>query len=284
MIAIKQLHDKRETGDEMKRLVENFSGDIRNFQLYNTPLDQLSLDSLYDTIKAIPYREDTEGVEVVSRPFHLLDAPWQGWDCKKKAIVIASWLRENNIPYRFVAVSTRSDGQIHHCVVQAYLGEQWRTIDATYERNRLFEERDWTRAETLNGTRAGRSPVLVSMYGDGDPSLALANEFMAYRRDVLGDSSAMGGIVTGIVAGIVAIASVIITSVASKRTQDREFAQQDKILEESRRIYSPPPSTVTISTTPTPTDTRATAETDLVTFMKKWGIPVAAAIGLNLLA
>jgi hypothetical protein len=234
MISVKTLTSARDTGTEINRLVRDHSTDLWDYELGGRPLPTLSLPVYYDLVRRLPYKKDATGIEVVTRPAYILGAPWAGWDCKKKAILIASYLRERDIPYRLVAVSRRPDGHIHHCVVQALIDDQWRTLDATYLHNSIgdTDEQTWTHAESLSGNCATSSPVVVSISGDN------VNEFNAGRTRVgLLPPPMMGQVaepVAGVIVAIVGaaitaaagITAAIIGAVSSKRSQERAFAQQ----------------------------------------------------------
>lgn len=232
-ISMKRLHTKDQTAAEMYRLVDRYAGDLHEFDAGGVALSQLSLPAFYAAIRAIPYRQDTTGIEIVTRPYLMLTAPGQGWDCKKKAIAIASWLALHGIPYRFVAVSRRPSGDIHHVLTQAHIDGEWVDIDPTYPRNQLFEREAWTAVEPLAGDgRPANKAVLVSMAGDGAPGPQLTYEYVAALSrscpEYLGDGGiSAGGIVAIIVAAVSAAAAVtvaIIEGVQSRK--DREARER----------------------------------------------------------
>lgn len=92
----------------------------------------------FDFVRVIPYESDEKRfggrvLEVLSRPSYLLDRDiFPRIDCKKKAILIASWAYGNGLPYRFLAVSSRPDGQVHHVFPQIDFGAGWVNCDATF--------------------------------------------------------------------------------------------------------------------------------------------------------
>lgn len=286
-LSVKELHTKDQTAAEMYRLVDRYAGDLHAFNAGGAPLSALSLPEFYAAIRAIPYRQDVTGIEVVTRPYLMLTAPGRGWDCKKKAIAIASWLKLHEIPYRFVAVSRRHSGDIHHVIVQALIDSEWVDIDATYPHNRLFEREAWTAIEPLAGEgRPVERAVLVSMAGDGDPSAGLTYEYVSTLRRVhpeyLGDFGiSAGGIVAIIVAAVSAAATVtvaIIEGVQNKR--ERESRERT----EAARIASY--ETIAVAQAAA-ASTAAEAEAEQVTqgrdMIKKWIIPATVAAGALLL-
>jgi len=231
-LQIRPLHTKDETAREMSRLVDLYAGDLNAFDVGGVPLGSTPLPIFYQAIRAIPYRQDTAGVEVVSRPYILLTAPLAGWDCKKRAIVLASWCKLHNIPYRFVAVSRRASGEIHHVITEAYIDRQWLPLDATYPRNQLFQREAWTNVELLGGEGSPTDqPVLVSLSGDGPPLPGLTWEFTQQLQrshpEYMGIATeAVVSIVTAIVAAVTAITVAIVSAVSQKKSEERRAATE----------------------------------------------------------
>lgn len=158
MIVVSEpLTDKDETAARIKYLVNRFHGDLDKIYIpYNgSPIrsSELPLEAYYDFVRLIPYRRDPTRPyprEVVSRPYYLLKHNHVGLDCKKKAILIGSYLHYNDIPYRFIASSQRRDKKVHHIFPQAKIGGTWRNIDATYPEFTLFDSKnDVTYSEVL---------------------------------------------------------------------------------------------------------------------------------------
>jgi hypothetical protein len=284
-LTVKQLHTKDQTAAEMYRLVNQYAGDLNAFDVNGVPLSQAPLPAFYAAIRAIPYRQDTEGIEVVSRPYIMLTAPSNGWDCKKKAIAIASWLSLHNIPYRFAAVSRRPSGEIHHVLVQAFIDGEWVDIDATYPRNRLFEREAWTAIEPLAGEgRPVQRAVLVSMSGDGAPGPGLTSEYMravsnfgpAYMGSLTG-----GSIATIIIAAISAVSAITVSIISGvQQRKDREARERT----EAANIQSY--ETIQLAALTAQTDTaqidaqQQAGRSDLI---KKWILPAGIAAGALLL-
>jgi hypothetical protein len=157
------LFNKEQTGRRMHQLVRRFSGDLRSYYVKRggktLPLTKLTLRQIHDVVRKIPYRRDIAPVEVVARPKHILDHASLGMDCKKKNILLCAWCRENRVPYRMIASSTRPDRKYHHVFPQALLqgmaGDSramgWTSIDATYRNNRIGERKRVTAAMVLKG-------------------------------------------------------------------------------------------------------------------------------------
>ena len=104
-----------------------------------------SLSQFFNHVKNIPYVEDPEPFELVSRPFYMLHKRFnlKGLDCKKKAVLMGAWLNAHGIPWRLVAVSERPDKLIHHIFIQAFIDGVWKNIDPTYKEFKLFEPKKY---------------------------------------------------------------------------------------------------------------------------------------------
>lgn len=146
------LHDKRETATEMYRLVENYHNDLSNIAVvYGSKKEMfsnLTLEDAFDVIKMIPYQQDRSPVEVLSRPEYIGQSG-TGADCKKKSVLMASYLRQNGIPYRFVAVSTIPSKKIHHVFTQALINGNWENLDPTYSDAKPYQIKHVTNYEVL---------------------------------------------------------------------------------------------------------------------------------------
>ena len=130
---IKELQSRAQTGRAIYSSAKHFND-------LGMHLDD-SLQGFFNYVKNIPYLEDTTKAEIVSRPKYMLGkgAFKNGIDCKKKAVLMASWLEAHGIPYRLVAVSERKNKQIHHVFPQAKINGKWLNVDATYNHYKLFE-------------------------------------------------------------------------------------------------------------------------------------------------
>lgn len=136
------LKDKRQTAAGMYKLVDTTSADLSG-------LDKMPLLDFYDFVKNIPYRQDKKPREIIARPKHLLKYRRSGLDCKKKAILIASWAKRNNVPFRFVATSRRPTKKIHHVYPELKIADRYIPVDATYNTNRINEKKQLTAYQIL---------------------------------------------------------------------------------------------------------------------------------------
>lgn len=137
----KRLYNKEQTGERMYHLIDTYARDLANFKINGTSLFDLPVNEFFDFVKKIPYRRDLSPTEVISRPFHILHHRRVGMDCKKKAILIASWAVLNNIPFHLIASSSRKNGKIHHVFPQIMLSGEWINADATYKKLKLGQGR-----------------------------------------------------------------------------------------------------------------------------------------------
>jgi hypothetical protein len=149
------LRDKYQTANRIKSLVRDYANDLKAVSVVNGKgqkrLCDLSLADFFNYVKNIPYRKDPSPLEIISRPYHILQHQNLGMDCKKKSILMGAYCKLNGIPFRFIASSKRKDKKVHHIFPQIYdeSAGQWRNIDATYPEYRPFEKKILTYAEVL---------------------------------------------------------------------------------------------------------------------------------------
>jgi len=239
-VEVKKLVSHRQTGARMAQIVRRFAGDLRLFQFQGKPLPQLPLHKFFDIVKDIPYKQDKRGIEIISRPLNILTSPVGGADCKKKAILVASWLKLNGYPWRFVATSMRADGKVHHVIVQGRIDGAWRDIDATYNTNQLYtspgptERRDilpdWYQADAASMS----GPLLVELHGRGRNHIEAINSGRAAILQVNGPQQ-MGSI-TGLIAAGVGLVGAVIGGVAAKKRQERQHKHEIRMFEAQETI------------------------------------------------
>lgn len=140
-LVTSRLYNKEQTGERMYNLIDTYARDLANFKVNDTALFDLSISDFFNFVKNIPYRRDLSPTEVISRPHHILHHRKIGMDCKKKAILIASWAFLNNIPFHLIASSSRKNGKIHHVFPQVQLNGEWINADATYKKLKLGQGR-----------------------------------------------------------------------------------------------------------------------------------------------
>lgn len=148
------LSDKEQTGKEMYRLVDKYKNDIDKFYMRNSlgqsvPMSKLSLHEAFDYVRKLPYKKDREPIEILMRPEKILKYPSNGYDCKKKALLLGSYLAKNGLDFRFMTTSNRYDKKIHHVFPQVNLMGKWLNVDATYHDYVLFDTKRVTAREEL---------------------------------------------------------------------------------------------------------------------------------------
>ena len=148
-----KLLNKHQTANNIKKLVNKHYNDIDSIKIRHNGklvvLSKLPLKVFFDFVKNIRYRRDKTPIEIISRPGYIIKHRNMGMDCKKKGILIASYLRKNRIPYRFICSSSRPNKRIHHIFPQAYLSGSWKNIDATYDIYKIGNPKTVTKAEYL---------------------------------------------------------------------------------------------------------------------------------------
>jgi hypothetical protein len=133
------------------------SGDLKSIYVQDkgrsVSLADLPLTRFYNLVRKIPYRRDDNPVEVVARPRYLIERARGGLDCKKKATLLGAWFNANGYKpmkdWRFVAMSSKPSGAIHHVFPQVNMSGTWRNADATYRYMRLLQPKQVTAIEVL---------------------------------------------------------------------------------------------------------------------------------------
>lgn len=155
------------------------------------PLSQFTLSEFFDYVRMIPYRRDPRGTEITARPEILLGS-FPALDCKKKAILCGAYLQANGIPHRFIACSQRADRKIHHVFTQAKIGDDWKNVDPTYAKYRLFEPKTLTKAEVLPRSAMKEDPMNIERMGaellqmNGEPMGFSIGKTLRKARDASG--------------------------------------------------------------------------------------------------
>jgi hypothetical protein len=143
------LKSKFQTANQMYKIVNSTSSDLQKININGKKAAKNSLVDYFDYIKNIKYRMDRKPREILARPAISLKFKNAGIDCKKKALLIAAWSKQNNIPFRFVASSRRPDRQVHHVFPQLYISGRYINVDATYPTNSINEKKRYTRMIVL---------------------------------------------------------------------------------------------------------------------------------------
>lgn len=146
-LSAKTHKGAEKTGVEMKRIIKAYSFDIGD-------LSNMHVIPFFNFVKKIPYRNDksifSDSSEIVARPKHLLNKRiYPRLDCKKKAILICSYLKNNGRKWRLLACSEEPDKHIHHVFPQGVFWGKWVNLDATYPEYRPGAGKNLTYAKEL---------------------------------------------------------------------------------------------------------------------------------------
>jgi len=94
-------------------------------------LSGLSPIDFYDYVHGLPYIDDPEGVERVSRPAFTIDPNWKNSrDCDDKTAIVGAYCELNGIPWRMVVAGQFENP--HHVYPEIKLGSLWVPFDTTY--------------------------------------------------------------------------------------------------------------------------------------------------------
>jgi len=147
------LYDKEQTAKKMKFVIGRFFNDLQKIKIRKdkkiVPLPSLTVVEFFYIVRSIPYRKDNSPIEIIARPKHILRHKSLGMDCKKKSILMSSFLKLKNIPYRLMGVSRKRDKKIHHVYTQGLINGNWRNLDATYGYCKPFQKKLITNCEVL---------------------------------------------------------------------------------------------------------------------------------------
>ena len=117
-----QLRDVFQTGEEMRRIVCAYWSDLGAWL-------RVPFIDFFNYVCALPYFDDPEDCETVSRPRYTLNPAYRPRDCDDKSVLLAAWIHGNGLKCRFVAISTQQNGELNHVFVQL---EDGTDLDATY--------------------------------------------------------------------------------------------------------------------------------------------------------
>jgi len=93
----------------------------------------LSAKQFYDVVHALPYVDDPEELERVSRPGFTIQGGWpSSRDCDDKCALFGGWCELTKTPWRMVVVSDSEHKNPHHVYPEIKLGSIWTPADATY--------------------------------------------------------------------------------------------------------------------------------------------------------
>ena len=143
MKTIKNLFDRKQTVEEMKRLAELYTCDIANIKD--------NAVQFFERVKKIKYLRDTYPFEVVERPKYIINQNTA--DCKKKAILMLSYAFLKKIPNRIVVMSNRPDRVMHHVFIQYFINGEWINFDNTYPKYYIGMPKKTTNIKIYEGLK-----------------------------------------------------------------------------------------------------------------------------------
>jgi len=118
--------------------------------------DNKKLSEIFDFIsKDVRYLTDPMKVKYLDGgSIELLRSPEKtmyelAGDCDDKAILAGSLFQRYNIPYRMAVISNKENKKFHHIFPEVKLNNKWKTFDATYEWNKMFENKPFTKKEVF---------------------------------------------------------------------------------------------------------------------------------------
>ena len=152
-VGKERLYNKTQTARGMYDLINRYYKDLKNYTIRRTgrlvPLTSLTIEEFFYFVRSIPYRKDISPVEVIARPRHIIRGRMSGLDCKKKAILMGSFLKGKGIKYRLMSSSRKPNGKIHHVFPQVKTSNGYLNLDATYSHYLPLQPKLVTNSEVL---------------------------------------------------------------------------------------------------------------------------------------
>ena len=135
-----KLRSRKQTAREIYALARRYNRDLAAFKNY-------TLEQFYNLVNSIPFGMDEdhyspipgEHWEVIPRPAYLLNPElFPVLDCKKKAILLASFMQMQGLKYALASMSEHT-GDPHHLFILLWTDRGWLPVDATKEDDYLFK-------------------------------------------------------------------------------------------------------------------------------------------------
>lgn len=127
---VRELTNVNQTAFNMYRIAYAWKDDMAAYATLN-------LSELFNLLKNIPFNADPVDTELLQQPFYTLNQMGRGGDCDDKAICVGAWCHLNKLPFRFLAVSTQANGELHHVLTEILYHGSWIEFDPTYRFNVL---------------------------------------------------------------------------------------------------------------------------------------------------
>jgi hypothetical protein len=152
-LTVKKLRDVYQTGEQMERLVKTYHRDVKD-------LDGWNIFKAFRYVANIPYIRDPKNIELLHRPKFVRSQKARFRDCDDKMILFGAWLYRQGIPFKFLAVSHKKDGSLHHVLIQAkFRNGKKKILDPTYPKNKIFQHKPITGRKDITGWITNRQGV-----------------------------------------------------------------------------------------------------------------------------
>jgi hypothetical protein len=106
------------------------------------PFSDMTIHEFQYLIKNLPYREDPEGEEHVSRPLYPLSDLTIPFDCDDRCVCIGAFCMLKGIPFRFIAVCEAPEKDYHHVYSEIFFENAWIECDATYPHHLIGQAKE----------------------------------------------------------------------------------------------------------------------------------------------
>jgi hypothetical protein len=132
-LSYKKEHTVVDTIDEMKRLINTYYGDMKEFATMDTL-------TFFNWLANFPYRKDPDNIEYVMRPSLIILRG--SCDCDEKTIMALAWGKCRGLTGGLSIVSKKAHESFCHVFPYFYLSDGTRQdFDATYKYFKLTDRR-----------------------------------------------------------------------------------------------------------------------------------------------
>ncbi len=135
-MSIGFIDDGSEVGDYMHAVVDKFYRDC-------LPYTKMPLPDFYRLVKNLPYNMEGGLYQSLVRPGLALNGQFPIVACVNKSIIMSSYLKCKNTPYRYKIVAKNPLDALHHVYTEGYIGRTWIPLDCTYPENRIGVTENW---------------------------------------------------------------------------------------------------------------------------------------------
>ena len=154
------LYSLEQTGATMGELAIKYCEDMRPFYGF-------TLFEVQNYIKNLPYRDDPEDQEFISRPSICMNDETIPFDCDDRAVCIGAFCELHGIPFRFVAVCEYPNPDFHHVYTEVKIDGNWIPCDATYPEHEIGQEKENVTKRQVIFERREKTPLLDTPHLNG---------------------------------------------------------------------------------------------------------------------